>query len=696
MSYRIPRLVVILPLLLCAALPAGEPDPNAALREYFRLQTKQVREESLKGYDSLEDWKKGRPELHRQLAEMLGLDPLPERTPLNATVTGTITGNDVIVEKLHFESRPGLYVTANLWRPREQSKPLPAILYVCGHARVKENGISYGNKVHYQHHGAWFARNGYVCLVIDTLGLGEVQGIHHGVYPRAKAPSSTPEDPVYATRWWWYSRGYTPAGVETWNGMRGIDYLQSRPEVDDDRIGVTGRSGGGAYSWFIAAMDERVKVAVPVAGITDLKDHVVNDCIEGHCDCMFFINYYGWDYPMLAAMVAPRALLISNTDNDSIFPLDGVMRVHHFTRHIYDLYDAKKNLGIHVTEGPHADTQELRIGAFVWFDRFLKDRDRVIKDPGDKPYTKEELRVFRELPGDETNTTIDQTFVAKAEVPEVPGSVEAWQSLKESWSARLAETTFAGMPEHRPSPDAELVNTIKNEGTTIREYRVETQAPFELPLYVITRKTHDSSDGFVFRPVDQEQWKAFAVAAGIIEDGEAADEAAVKKWRDRLENGKETLVVFAPRGIGPTAWEASAKERVHIRRRFMLLGQTLPAMRIWDVITAMSVLREQLNLKGRPTLIASGPRATTWALHAAAVLPDLARVQLDGLPATYHDAPELLGVMRVLEMPQALAYVVSETPVTVETEDPQAWEWARSLAEQLDWPEEQLRIVGEK
>ena len=124
--------------------------------------------------------------------------------------------------------------------------------------------------------------------------------------------------------WWWNCRGYTPAGVEAWNCIRALDYLETRKEVDAKRIGVTGRSGGGAYSWWIAAIDERIKVAVPVAGITDLQNHVVDGCVEGHCDCMFMVNTYRWDYPLVAALVAPRPLLISNTDKDTIFPLDGV------------------------------------------------------------------------------------------------------------------------------------------------------------------------------------------------------------------------------------------------------------------------------------------------------------------------------------------------------------------------------------
>ena len=93
------------------------------------------------------------------------------------------------------------------------------------------------------------------------------------------------------------------------------------------------------------------------------------------------MNTYLWDYPQVAALVAPRALLISNSDKDRIFPMDGVVRIYKKAQKIYELYGAEKNLGLHITEGPHADTQELRVHAFTWFDRFLKGKKETIDRP---------------------------------------------------------------------------------------------------------------------------------------------------------------------------------------------------------------------------------------------------------------------------------------------------------------------------
>ncbi|MCX6953769.1 MAG: hypothetical protein NTV51_16580, partial [Verrucomicrobia bacterium] len=217
--------------LICAVsftvgLRAAVAEPSAAdrtLAEYFRTETERVTAGSLATVRTLVDWTEHRAEYREQLFEMLGLSPRPARTDLQPTITGRVEHAEFFVENLHFQSMPGLYVTANLYVPKNLKGKAPAILYACGHATVKEGAVSMGNKTGYQHHGEWFARNGYVCLAIDTIQLGELEGVHHGTKRLGM--------------FWWNSRGYTPAGVEAWNGIRALDYLQSRPEVDGAKLG---------------------------------------------------------------------------------------------------------------------------------------------------------------------------------------------------------------------------------------------------------------------------------------------------------------------------------------------------------------------------------------------------------------------------------------------------------------------------
>src|SRR5262249_47298341 len=221
--------------------PADKPLPgDEMIYKYLSAETDKLSARFLDGAKTLQEWQQKRPRLHQEYLDMLGLWPLPEKTPLQATITGQLEHEGVVIDKLHFQSNPGLYVTANLYRPKDPPvRKLPAIVYVCGHSGKGRDG----NKTAFQDHGMWFASNGYVCIVLDTLQLGEIPGVHHGTYGRPwihlKSYGIKDKDAL-ENRWWWYSAGYTPAGVECWNGVRAIDYLVSRDDVDPERIGVTG------------------------------------------------------------------------------------------------------------------------------------------------------------------------------------------------------------------------------------------------------------------------------------------------------------------------------------------------------------------------------------------------------------------------------------------------------------------------
>ena len=167
---------------------------------------------------------------------------------------------------------------------------------------------------------------------------------------------------------------------------------------------------------------------------------------EGHCDCMFMVNTYRWDYAQVASLVAPRALLISNTDKDRIFPLDGVVDVYGKTRRIYELLGKTNNIGLQICEGPHKDTQELRVHAFHWFDRFLKGDEQLIDTTAVKYFEPEQLQVFKQLPEDELNTTIDESFTETASLP--PASdVDTSPEGVEAYRQKLLEKCFRGWPE---------------------------------------------------------------------------------------------------------------------------------------------------------------------------------------------------------------------------------------------------------
>jgi dienelactone hydrolase len=679
-------------LILASPIHADEPVAlptergDRMLADYFRAETKLLADACLADVKSADDWNSRKGEYRRQLLEMLGLDPLPERTDLHATITGTTDHELFTVERLHFQSRPGLYVTGNLYVPRGLAAPAPAILYVCGHGKVEIDGVSYGNKTHYQHHGGWFARHGYVCLTIDTLQLGEIEGIHHGTYDR--------------DLWWWNCRGYTPAGVEAWNCVRALDYLQSRPEVDGERIGVTGRSGGGAYSWWIAAIDDRIKAAVPVAGITDLTNHVVDGVVEGHCDCMYMLNTYRWDFAQVAALVAPRLLLISNTDKDGIFPLEGVVRVHERARNIYRLLGAGDKLGLHITEGGHFDTQELHIHAFHWFNRFLKGEVTPIDKPAEKFFQPQQLKVFAELPADEINTRIQESFVPKAEFSAPPANAEEWTTLRDGWLTALREKSFRGWPAEGEPLDAVQAFAVDRNGVHLEAYDFTSQHDVRLRLYVMHRAGLEQAELMVLNALDDEgwlKWLAWMRAGGFGDDlaGEAqppADQAAWAENAQMFATSPWVMAYIAPRGVGPTAYEQSNQKQIQNRRRFMLLGQTQDGMQTWDVRRAAQTLRAIPGRVDTPLWLQGERNMAGIVLYASLFEPDVKRIDLWHLPHSHQMGPNYLNVLRYLDVPQAVAIAAERSQVRIYDAEATVWEYPAAVAVGLGWDAKQLQV----
>jgi len=666
-----------------AAEPVVAPPGNRLLSDYFAREVAEIEAQPPLAPASPAEWETQRANLRLQLGEMLGLNPLPARTPLAATKTGEVTGDGFVVENLHYQSLPGLYVTANLYRPAKVEGRLPAILYVCGHGEVKAaDGTSLGNKTSYHHHGVWFAKHGYVCLVIDTVQLGEITGVHHGTYRLG--------------RWWWMARGYTPAGVEAWDGMRGIDYLVSRPEVDPERIGVTGRSGGGAYSWYIAAMDERVKVAAPTAGITTLHNHVIDGAVEGHCDCMFMVNTYRWDYDRLAALVAPRPLLICNTDKDPIFPLDGVYSVYAATRKLYRALGAEGKIGLQIAEGPHKDLQPLNTGAFAWFERWLKGSDPMatFDEAAKKTLEPAQLRVFTSgLPKDERNTSIDRDFVPAAPAPAVPAKAEDWAKLRDGWMRGLRSRVFAGWPKEAAPLALQPAGHAEYGGVVLEAWDFTVQAPYKLRLWIArdAQKPAANLDLVVLNVLDEKGWGEFARMMAVHypalfseADRKASDGTGFEEEKKMFGSQPWAMAYIAPRGVGPTAWTGSEKQQTHRLRRFYLLGQTLDSMQVWDIRRAIAALRATDYAKPALWLQSQGNMAVN-ALYASLFEENIARLDLHEPPASHLTGPAYLNVLKVLDTPQAAALAAAHSKVRLYTPDPAPWQFPTDTAKNLGW-----------
>jgi cephalosporin-C deacetylase-like acetyl esterase len=609
---------------------AEEPAPKPGdqqIEAFLKQETAKLSERVLDGVKTREEWEAQRPRLRQEYFDMLGLWPLPEKTPLNAKVTGTLERGDVMIEKVQFQSRPGLYVTGDLFRPKKIDGKLPAILYVCGHAGKGRDG----NKTAYQDQGMWFASNGYVCLDIDTVELGEIKGEHHGTYSQG--------------RWWWQAAGYTPAGVECWNGVRAIDYLVSRSDVDAERIGVTGISGGGAATLWIAAADERVKCAVPVSGMSDLECYVSQQVVNKHCDCMLFYNTYGWEWTTIAELIAPRPLLFANSDEDGLFPMDGNRRIIDRLRRLYKMYDKLDLVDDYVSKGGHAYRPDLRVAIYQWINKHLKHETGPVQDAAFEPIPGKDLRVFpedKDIPADALNGKIDETFVALADV-KLPkeGEFAAW---KKGLMKGLRERPFHTFPFQIPA--AKIKGYFHQPEKGFESYPMRTEAELGVMLSQNIPKV-EAKKGIqllvVLNPDDEENG------------------AAVPEWVKPYA-GDNPVRLLSTRGSAAFPWTHKSPPN-YVERAHALLGRTVDEGRVWDVAAAARYLNEQDKGTQAWRVIGRG-QAGVIAAYAALFEPSIKEVIVVDPPASHRDGPIFLGVLRVLDTPDALG-MLAPTPLTL-------------------------------
>ncbi|MBO4297463.1 MAG: acetylxylan esterase, partial [Clostridia bacterium] len=233
---------------------------------------------------------KRREELTFNALMAAGLYPLPEKTPLNVRREVVLRCDGYTVEKIMFETRPGFWSTGNLYMPSRLEAPAPAILNVIGH--WEKQRLTRAQDADYPQQLANFAKMGFVCLVTDMVGKVDSRQITHE-YGRDEKEL-------------WCSNAL---GAQLWNNIRALDLLCGMPEVDENRIGMTGASGGGSQTLLLALVDERVKAAAPI--------NMISLRMQGGCQCE---NAPGLrrdtENAEMCAMLAPRPLFLAGSTGD--------------------------------------------------------------------------------------------------------------------------------------------------------------------------------------------------------------------------------------------------------------------------------------------------------------------------------------------------------------------------------------------
>ena len=290
---------------------------------------------------------------------------------------------------------------------------------------------------------------------------------------------------------------------------------------------------------------------------------------------------------------------------------------------------------------------------------------------------REQLKVFDRLPVEAVNATIQETFIAPVKSLQSSGTPGDGKEALENVKRTLREKVFAGWPAETNAMGIELQGSAENHGVRMSAYAFQSQPHVELWVYVFQRTKGQKPDTVRLAVLDEENWKdclaTFDPWLGIGDSSQRQKSLASSEGGSRLEvlrrdveAGKLTLALFAPRGVGPTAWTAEEKKQINIRRRFMLLGQTLDGMRVWDIRRAVQVLRVIRETKTKPLSVEAGGPMGVNTLYAALFEPDLRRLELKQLPASHVAGPDYLNVLHVLDVPQALQLASKRTELVLQ------------------------------
>jgi cephalosporin-C deacetylase-like acetyl esterase len=531
---------------------------------------------------------------------------LPERTPLNARITGTLDRGDYKIEKIVFESLPRFFVTANLYLPKRGSAPYPAILFPLGH--------ELGGKSHF----AWqqvlgsLARRGYVALAWDPLGQEERKQFFDPDWNDSKFFASTVEHTELGAQCMLV--GDALARYTIWDGIRALDYLLSRPEVDKTRIGATGNSGGGTHTTYLSALDDRIQVAAPSCYINSWR--VLLDALGPQDAEQVFPGWLknGMDFPDFIYSFAPKPFLVLSAIRD-FFPIGGVRETFAEAHGVYQALGIPDKLQKVEADDGHGYSKPRRQAAYRWFGRWLKSEDDDGAEQDVPSASSEELWA---TPTGQVSTAFhgEDVFSLNLKRYESVKSVRPPLSLAKVKDLAAFAPASGGL-------NIKTYGTLERGGYRIEKLTYESEPGILIPALIYLPEAHAArSPAIIYADGDGKQASREA-AELLVRKGNivmSIDARGLGETRPALDTRDHFFTWFADHDNAETA---------------ILLGKTLVGMRAADIARGVDLLAARSEVD--PANIAGIGRgaAAVAMLHAAAFDPRIRKLVLQEMLVSY-------------------------------------------------------------
>lgn len=543
-------------------------DPVLHWMDQIAQQEMQAREDTFAKIHTVAEAEQRKKYVRSKLIELMG--GLPDyHGPLNARITGRIQANGYVIEKLIFESLPGIYVTANVYRPNQPGK-YPGILFQSGHTQE--------GKAEPQLTAANLALKGFVVLCHDPIGQGERlqsfdKQLGKSIAPQGGSGNDHQQLGAQAmligeasTRFW------------VWDATRALDYLESRSDVDATHLGAVGCSGGGSATTFIGALDPRLKVVAPGCFTQTYRLMFTGPDPDSEMEFPRFLAS-GLDHADFAELAAPTPWLFLATEHDYYSP-PGVKMVYDEVKRWYQLYGAEDKVRMFVGTGPHGTPPETRAAIYEWMIRWLKDGKGDFLEKNIHQYTNNELLVTK-----------------TGQVEDEPGARKFYQVLQDDFRAR-----------RRPSTTAELQEEL-------RQLQIPTDGSAPAVKVVEESKTYN----LVHQKIQYESEPGIEVEGDLYLPTSAGRKPAILLVRDRstnrwimstnelgemMANEGRVVLEMEPRDspLPRQPYNAASFNCFPCVQRFSLtgnwlsddradlIGRNMPAMRTHDVLRGVDLL----------------------------------------------------------------------------------------------------------
>ena len=563
-----------------------------------------IRSKEIEGLSSLSGWQRRQQWTRETLLDIIG--PFPEKTPLNPKITRIVEKDSFRIEHIIYESQPGFYVTSSMFIPvwLKKRDRAPAIIYCSGHGATGYRG--------YQNILINLVKKGFIVFAFDPVGQGERLEYFDPVTkkPLVGGPTLQHSYPGSQT----FITGSSQARYMIWDGIRAVDYLLTRKEVDPARIGITGRSGGGTQSSYIAAMDDRIYAAAPecyITNFTRLFQSIGNQDAEQ--------NFYngiirGIDHPDLLMVRAPKPAMMITTSRD-MFSVQGAKETEREVLRIYKAYGKEDNFSRTEDDAPHASTSKNREAMYAFFQKHLNNPG----NPADEivpRLTDEELRVT--VTG-QVSTSLAGETVYSLNCKEAEKLQSQLQASRNDLATHLPEVLnsarkLSGYQEPKLMSEPVFAGRFQREDYVVEKYFVKGEGDYVIPYLLMVPANrnnkaiiylHPGSKSDEAEPGGEIEWfvkNGFTVLA--------PDMIGMGEMGPGIFRGDANID-----GVSHNVWYAS-----------ILIGRSIVGIRAGDVVRLTGLLKRNNEVTEIYGL--ARKEMAPVLLHAASFDPAITRIAL--------------------------------------------------------------------